>query len=517
MRSVTLSLRFQKTEGYAIWNKSVVQETKNPTVLGRDGEGSLTQTLVFTPVVLEDSNLVTSFFYSKIVGDSVELHLYRANDYDHFQYGNMNADTLTAERLALKLMELNYVVFGHEEFKLTDSLLFRQNYHSVTEPEIERTIAVNPGNSFAPGPASNSLFTVSTVEICTIFNCPPSNSFAAGTTANFIKFCGSCEIVIVTGGTYEWPPELPSGGTGGMGGGSGTPPPNCSGGTNCRSGSLIEEGRLPCGGCGNGPIVVVPADDPPPMPTEDTCEIANAIALKMDTLYTKGKVDSMLGTMPGWQALTYEKGFSIYKNYTLNAGIATVTGYQPGVVQGSSASMNVDITFDTSGNKKAAGAVHIHTDSGYACPSAGDIYSLIQNYITFNNSNIKLRYEGSMVAAFDTTFYAISISNPADALMFNTTKSANLNTLTAAWKDSTALYSVWDAANTYFYDKDSTLPERARDDNAILKAHATVLTQFKSGITLFKRNSFGKFKPIVIDTKPDPTKPGKYIFTEKCL
>ena len=60
----------------------------------------------------------------------------------------------------------------------------------------------------------------------------------------------------------EKDPTISKGGSGSGGGGGSTSlnTGNCTVVSNCRPGTLIEEGRIPCGGCGPGPIVIVPEE-----------------------------------------------------------------------------------------------------------------------------------------------------------------------------------------------------------------------------------------------------------------
>lgn len=64
---------FAKKEGYAIWEKSLIHFPEPLTkTLGRDGEFETQDTIeVFTPIVLDNGNMVNGFFFSRIVGDSV--------------------------------------------------------------------------------------------------------------------------------------------------------------------------------------------------------------------------------------------------------------------------------------------------------------------------------------------------------------------------------------------------------------------------------------------------------------
>lgn len=64
------------------------------------------------------------------------------------------------------------------------------------------------------------------------------------------------------GGTPNWPPDPPTN-PGGGGGNNPPGPTNCTGVNECRPGSQIVEGKVPCGGCGSGPITTIPIDDDP--------------------------------------------------------------------------------------------------------------------------------------------------------------------------------------------------------------------------------------------------------------
>ncbi|MFT3950217.1 MAG: hypothetical protein QM763_24845 [Agriterribacter sp.] len=132
---------FARKEGYPIWNKSVIQERHiTPNLSNRDGEGASEQaTLVFTPIVQQDSNKVNGFLFSRIINDSVELHLYRANDYDQYPYGPEDSSVVTAERITLALTELNYKVFGYKKHIIQDTFLFKKHFKLPAE-NFTRTI-----------------------------------------------------------------------------------------------------------------------------------------------------------------------------------------------------------------------------------------------------------------------------------------------------------------------------------------------------------------------------------------
>lgn len=511
-------------EGMPVWEKSQIFKRKIANTLTRGGEAE-TLVEVFSPIVQQDNNYVNGFFYSKIIGDSVDLHLYRANDYDKYPYGKTDSSIVTAELISLKIVELDASIFGNRKYQIIPDSLFGSYTHKYSgtrflKPSIPDT--TNPNSLM--GMACWYEFS----GYCTCTN-PPSTDIS--NCADWRTGCYDCSLLrcVSVGGQggepqYPWPPEPPMGGGGSGGGGGGSNPPtggNCNGTNNCGTrGSIIIEGRVPCGGCGNPPIIVIPPDEPPTqLPQMDTCDVALNAAKKMDTLYTKGKVDSMWNAETGWQNLKYEKGFPIYKNFTQNmtTGTYAITNYFPGPMQGSSASMFVSITFSLPSYVRAAAQGHNHTDSGAAAHSPADVFELVRNYNIFNSPSSNMTYEGTFIQAFNNSKYAITISKPANAQSFYAGKDYYLDTITHSWKESlTAGFAYYRAFN-HFYTIDSTTANPARTIAADELAQAAVLTSFNTGIILLKQDGSGKFKPIVIDIKPEPGVVCRKIYVRKCL
>ncbi len=163
-------------------------------------------------------------------------------------------------------MELDESIFGIREFQLTDTLLFDAYFKEAADSNM-RTIKIKTD----PHSGFNSLVNSNVATFCQQQNCPTS-SFAGGqspTKATAIRVgtrCFTCfDFTLTIEDPFVWPPDPDfTGGGGGTGGGGSTPPNtgNCTGVSTCRPGTLIEVGRIPCGGCGPGPIVVVPPDVP---------------------------------------------------------------------------------------------------------------------------------------------------------------------------------------------------------------------------------------------------------------
>lgn len=260
---------FVVKEGYPLWDKSIYQklEKNNPAVFNARGGEEVADTVVYTPIALLDSNFVNGFLLSKVFGDSVELYLYRANDYDLYPYGGVDGSVLTAEFITLKLIELNDAAFGKHKYEIKDSFLFR-DFHNGKPNFIRTVIEINLNSSVA---GKYALFPAcfETVNCWCLRNpgrCDPDKKcLSSGCDRCYRCIEVECNTIALPGGgagggsTPNWPPDPPTN-PGGGGGNNPPAPTNCTGVNECRPGSQIVEGKVPCGGCGGGPIIVIPPE-----------------------------------------------------------------------------------------------------------------------------------------------------------------------------------------------------------------------------------------------------------------
>lgn len=295
---------------------------------------------------------------------------------------------------------------------------------------------------------------------------------------------------------------MPGGGGGNGGGGGGGGCPTCPPPPQCDDPlwySFVPEEN--------------PCDPPPPPPIPiDSCETAHLMAQKMDSLYINGKVDSMLNTMPGWQNLTVEKGYSIFKDCRKVNGDTVVIRYICNNIQsGTDSSLIItDYTTEYSNHFELwAGWLHTHPPKTYPCPSPPDIYNLIEAAYT-------PKFDGNIIAAANGNKYAITVTNTAAANAFFNTRSQFLNGIN--WNENSTIGKAFKDAYDYFKDKVyKNNPDKI--NLAYEKALAVVLNSFNSGITLHKKNPLsGNFKPIVVKTiTPNPNKPHKKMYVQDCL
>lgn len=395
-----------KESGYALWDKSFIERPVVISAFSRSGEFEQADTLVYTPIVQQDSNFVSGFLLSRVMGDSVELHLYRDNDYDHFSYGNVNSDTLTAERVALQLMVLNNTIFGHTKFILTDTLLFRNNYRPqpLATDKVEVSINTEDNSSFT-GTFSNR-FHVSTITVCVTYQVQCSSKGVESTTESAAAFfpwvCHNtiCETISIYGDDGDWPSD-PTGG-GGSGGGGSSPPNNCTGNNNCgRLPTIIEGGRLPCGNCGSGPIIIVPIEEPEPFPSTDSllAKLSRAIKSKADSLFNLSSQQNH----NEWGMIVVRKNGVIY-------GKNEKTDNDPGYVK---------FNWFLASGEELLGDFHVHNDPdslGRSSFSDADLEALRRN---------KDKYQYTKFVECGNIRYAIVVEDVGKANNFFSTHSKN--------------------------------------------------------------------------------------------
>jgi hypothetical protein len=128
--------RLALKEGLPVWDKAQIQLHKkifspinnvtNSTTNGLNEE----DTLVILPLVLQNTDFVNSFLACS-VGDSISIRLISARDYASFGFDN-NTDSINGDRIALETMILEKIVFGHDEFELTDRRLLKHTENGIT-------------------------------------------------------------------------------------------------------------------------------------------------------------------------------------------------------------------------------------------------------------------------------------------------------------------------------------------------------------------------------------------------
>ena len=241
----------------------------------------------------------------------------------------------------------------------------------------------------------------------------------------------------------------------------------------------------------------------------DPCTILRNKAKKMDSAFIKSKADSLLATIPNLSTAPNERGFAIMKKFSVNpqnVHDTTITSYYSGNVQtGSDSNIVIQVTYPYLTLLTAT--LHTHPPFGYSAHSAKDVYELIGEQI--QNS----QFEGTFVAAANGSQYALTVTDYAAAATFYSTMNQNLDG--AKWNETSDIGKAFLKAQKYFEEKFKGNPNQV--NLAYEMAMAAVLSQFNTGVTLNKKDAAGNFKPLIIKTSQDPSKPKRTIYIQECI
>jgi hypothetical protein len=476
---------FVTNNGYPAWNKVTVAVHSSPVanVFLTGGSNSTgADTIVTIPIVPADVAYVSGFVSAKLNG-SVSLDLYRGSDYAIYSFNNVPADSLNADKAALQLMVLNNMVFGSATFRITDNRLFSSS--STYNPSLPYRIATLKDS--VPGGGSGYLEMCG--YICVDWVCPicygqdPDCPIGGHGTA-----CGWIET-----GCAPPPTGGGGGGTGTGGGGGGSFP--CAG-----SQAKSQAPADPCGGSATPPVT------PTPLPPVDPCIAAKSKAKQMDSLYSKSKSDSVINTMPGLSTATTETGFALYKQFSVNPNTHDTTlgkYYYGSAIQGGATGVYILFVDPFPPFTLPAGTHHTHPRDGYHAQSAADVYDDIGFQLLWS------WFEGAMATGANGETFAVSITDYNQAAAFYNTRSQYLDG--DHWKEDSEIGKAFSDVKKYF--KQFYKGNPSKDNLAYEMAMASVLNEYNSGLTLFRRNAAGNFKPIIVKiTVPNPSKPKKKIY-----
>lgn len=251
---------FIAKEGFPIWDKASIEthkrKIKSNTATGFDGDG-LEDTTVYIPLVVNAQQYVHGFLKATVT-DTVELKIFRQNDYKDFPFQtSLSSSTVTtAENFSLRMMAMDRDVFGSTEFKLEDKRMFNNSTDYSDTGNIQRFIKfINvSGEGFvSDGTTINNVMYEVCVDAITYtrnncLNVSGTSNNMCGWTAVNSEVCVSWEEEGGGGGGQQsggWPfpppGEDPGGGGGGPGGGGSNPPCGPGGGNNIVNGFVPIE------------------------------------------------------------------------------------------------------------------------------------------------------------------------------------------------------------------------------------------------------------------------------------
>jgi hypothetical protein len=489
--------------GLPLWDKLVFPKKAETQSFGEDG--SINTDNVFIPLTVNGYCISTIITGEKINDTSYQLKWYTATDLYNLCYAK-DKNIKKAESLLSLFLYIESSIFNRTDFyripkdlfptiagiSLTDStkqIKIKHKEISVSTNEQTQSL-IYTYCFYIPSGECNCNGPCDWDDPCPTMYC--SEIFCINIEESPCPTCGG------GGGSGGGTGGGGTGGGEGGGGGGGNPCP--LNGWSWYSFVPEEGGEDPCG----------PPPPPPPVP-QTPCEIAHAMAKKLDSLYTKCNVDSVLASIPNLATEPKEKGWAmVKKKFTnpYNPTIITFGNYFNGAMQtGTDSSLEIIQTLGYL--QYVACFIHTHPPSGYAAQSAKDIYQLLEDKMA------GVYLDGDMVAAYNGDKYAITITDSVKAAVFYQTKNIFLSG--RKWNENSPIGKVFKIAKKDFENKYKG--NSNKENLAYEMAMSAVLTQFNSGVTLNKKDpATGKFKPLIVKTViPDPSKPKKKEYIQDCL
>jgi hypothetical protein len=487
--------------GYPIWHK-MLQVEKGIGNNFRTNTTDDSLMVVFIPFAKDSQNVVNaSLQISMTPTDTSYKYICR------WQYTDSAAVGLSARQQSVLLMQLNKNVFGNNLYKITDSTAFGVNSENKAIKYVRFNNSIQSQTTRMGVAQQRGSRTLSLIVCYKVLvqrdegqlgkGCPPNSD-----CSDYVEE-EQCETYFFTisddedNGAGSIVPPISTGG----GGGSSTNliPPSCSNSIVGSPASSVEE-------C---PYGWEPAEDEdiriPP------CTHKKLLAGNMTNLHKTLNIDSILSSIPNLFSDRKEKGFPIYQKIMIDPFRKTDTsiiGYSSGSVQiGTDSSITIQFSYNPN-TKRPLSWLHTHPDTGYAAHSPLDIYQLIE--ASMNNVHM----QGTFVAASNGDQYAITITNRPMAYAFLHTKAFYLKG--SKWDEGSAIGKAFKEAWLYYKNIYKNNPNK--NNLAYEMAMAAVLEEFKTGITLNKKDANGNFNPIVVITStPNPNKPKQKVYTEDCL
>lgn len=233
---------FLSKYGVPCWQKLITIPQKLQA-FGRGGGGSRPDTLVVIPVA-DSAGVEIKTYVETYLHDTSTVIVHTANEYSSCRFSNHDTAVNSAERVGIRFMILNNVVYNYHNFKIKDKRLFNTSGNYLDTANIETNIVVDTASSLVYLSTSCVYITTTTsVRHCTLTGrCTP-------TSCDNCSLCVDVSIVSSSECSTWFLYEEEGGGTGGAGGaggpggsGGGGTTPTCNG-----SGQLGGLPQLPCG------------------------------------------------------------------------------------------------------------------------------------------------------------------------------------------------------------------------------------------------------------------------------
>lgn len=497
--------KFVKYQGLPLWQNAIINLKPihtSETSFSQSSNVNNNDTIVKIPIQLQGAQVIHGYLLCTISSDSVSIAVIDGRTYSEYGFMSTSSQNIVAENIVTEIMSFNHTIYNLNNFNLTDTRLFADSSNSNgSRIVIFDTLNNFNGNSNAGLCSGGStIIAVKTPDCLNTYPC--TSTWCDGCNGcykwNIHSFCNqdapstsSPQVLVWTIEQFEDPE-----GSGAYPDGWIPTPDPCPLTTGI---SMII--------CDLGwNIVILPIQPPIDAP----CTLAKIAAKRMDSMYLKSNVDSVLTTL-NLSSESLEKGFVVSKRKNVdpyNSSIFNFNNYKCSNVQtGSDSGVSINFT-PSSYLEHVASFIHTHPSSGKAAQSAKDIYELIQN--RYEN----IYFEGNMLAAYNGDQYAITIIDTTAAYAFYNTMNQYLDG--SKWNENSEIGKTFNLARDYYLKlyKSNT----NKKNLAYEMAMAVVLNEFNTGVVLHKKDFNGHFQPLIINTAtPNPAKPNKKVYTQECL
>jgi hypothetical protein len=375
---------FAVTNGYAIWNKVEIHIVPNNSSSFAAKASSANDTLVIVPLVLNNTNKVNGFLYSK-VNQTANVFFFLRSDYSFFPFGKLKDINYNAEKFQLEIMSLDKLVFGHTKFTVLDNKLFR-NINNQFVDTINQYVQISLPDyvtSFTPSITTPA----ACIPTCQTIFCRSGNSFSSApppSSSSYITF--PCHFTYCDE-TFCWEPipvpdPMPGGGGSGPAGGTGP-----------------HGGGAPGGG-GTTP-------DPPIPPYISPCKVIDSLLANTTySQYFQYLYDSI--------GSNREKGLALFDPFLATSNAVLVNG-EPGKLK-----INQTLAIP------ADGFIHTH----YIDPKALSVFSsddFQSMYNWYSAGKMKNITTFTMAVITQNTSYIIMIEDPDKFQVFGNNFMGNID------------------------------------------------------------------------------------------
>ncbi|HAI84920.1 MAG TPA: hypothetical protein DCL43_14750, partial [Chitinophagaceae bacterium] len=381
-----------KKDGMPVWDRAINTTKKAITSTIKARGSSINDTIIFIPLVLENTQYVNAFILAKL-NDSIQLNLYRSSDYVNHEFGTLQDTSNSAEKFALQFMLLDFETFGYSNFKVIDNRLFSNGNSSSIK---QKKVHIDHNNSITNARGSIKILDY---EVCTTTKTLNCSSNAACCASEGVEpgTCSACEGVCWSSNTIcikqtilvivdDWGgggiiPTTTGGGGGG--GGSSTEPQQP-----CNPTPSLDNGLVPClTGKEKGwiaePIEIFP---------KNPCTV-------IDSLLKKSFFTPLYKSMRDSVTRNYEMGMFFKNPFEGRIDF--------GITRGPQDSLSIEYTIPA---VTVDGFVHNHYNhpNRYSVFSGSDLYTLYHYFKSGKISDTKIFTFGLVT---DSTSYILMIND----------------------------------------------------------------------------------------------------------